>query len=72
MIEKSTTFGPAELLTSDEAIATFMADAFESGDAGCIAHALGVVARARGMTEIAIPAESAGRSSVPRDCNNRV
>ena len=72
MIEKSTTFGPAELLTSDEAIATFMADAFESGDAGCIAHALGVVARARSMAEIAIPAESAGSSSVPRDGNNRV
>ena len=51
--EKLTTFDPAELLTSDEAIAAFMADAFESGDAGYIAHALGVVARARGMTEIA-------------------
>ena len=31
----------------------FMADAFETGDAGYIAHALGVVARARGMSEIA-------------------
>lgn len=48
-----TTFDPAELLTSDEALAAFMADALESGDAGYIAHALGVVARARGMTEIA-------------------
>ena len=53
MAEKLMTFDPAELLTSDEAIAAFMADAFESGDAGYIAHALGVVARARGMTEIA-------------------
>lgn len=53
MAEKLTTFDPAELLTSDEAIVAFMADAFESGDAGYIAHALGVVARARGMTEIA-------------------
>lgn len=51
--EALTTFDPAELLGSDEAIATFMADAFESGDAGYIAHALGVVARARGMTDIA-------------------
>ena len=53
MAEKLTTFDPAELLTSDEAAAAFMADAFESGDTGYIAHALGVVARARGMSEIA-------------------
>lgn len=53
MGEKLTTFDPAELLTSDESIATFMADAFETADAGYIAHALGVVARARGMSEIA-------------------
>ncbi|MEW5792577.1 MAG: addiction module antidote protein [Pseudomonadota bacterium] len=53
MTEHLTTFDPAELLSSDEAIAAFMADAFESGDAGYIAHALGVVARARGMSEIA-------------------
>lgn len=46
-------FDPAEVLTSDEAIAAFMADAFESGDAGYIAHALGVVARAKGMAQIA-------------------
>ena len=53
MTEKLTTFDPAELLTSDQAVAAFMADAFESGDAGYIAHALGVVARARGMAVIA-------------------
>lgn len=53
MTENLTTFDPAELLTSDEAIAAFMADAFESGDTGYIAHALGVVARARGTTQIA-------------------
>lgn len=50
---KLTQFDPAELLTSDEAVAMFMADALESGDAGYIAHALGVAARARGMSEIA-------------------
>ena len=54
MTEKLTTFDPAELLASNEAIAAFMADAFESGDAGYIAHALGVVARAKGMAQIAI------------------
>ncbi len=51
--KKLTKFDPAEALTSDEAIATFMADAFESEDAGYIAHALGVVARAKGMSQIA-------------------
>ena len=53
MNDRWTNFDPAELLDSDEAIAAFMADAFESGDAGYIAQALGVVARARGMSDIA-------------------
>jgi probable addiction module antidote protein len=53
MAEKLTLFDPAEGLTSDEAIAAFMAEAFTSEDAGYIAHALGVVARAKGMTQIA-------------------
>jgi probable addiction module antidote protein len=51
--EKLTTYDPAEDLTSDAAIATFMAEAFASEDAGYIAHALGVVARAKGMAQIA-------------------
>jgi probable addiction module antidote protein len=51
--KKLTTFDPAESLTSGESIAAFMADAFESEDAGYIAHALGVVARAKGMSQIA-------------------
>lgn len=46
-------YDPAAVLTGPEAIAEFMADAFESGDAGYIARAMGVVARARGMTELA-------------------
>jgi probable addiction module antidote protein len=53
MAEKLTTFDPAEGLTSNESIAAFMAEAFASEDAGYIAHALGVVARAKGMTQIA-------------------
>ncbi|WP_095203180.1 addiction module antidote protein [Mesorhizobium carmichaelinearum] len=53
MAEKLTSFDPAEGLTSDEAIAAFMAEAFASGDSGYIAHALGVVARAKGMAQIA-------------------
>ena len=50
---KLTTYDPAEDLTSDGAIATFMAEAFASEDAGYIAHALGVVARAKGTAQIA-------------------
>ena len=46
-------YDPAEALTSDEAIDVFMKDAFESGDAGYIANALGVVARAKGMSKVA-------------------
>lgn len=53
MAEKLTRYDPAEDLTSNEAIATFMAEAFATEDAGYIAHALGVVARAKGMTQIA-------------------
>jgi probable addiction module antidote protein len=48
MAEKLTTYDPAEDLTSDVAIATFMAEAFASEDADSIEHARGVVARAKG------------------------
>lgn len=53
MAEKLTTYDPAEDLASDDAMALFMAEAFQTGDAGYIAHALGVVARAKGMAQIA-------------------
>ena len=53
MAEKLTSYDPAEDLTSDEATAIFMAEAFQTNDAGYIAHALGVVARAKGMAQIA-------------------
>ena len=53
MADKLTAYDPAEDLISDSAIAAFMAEAFETRDAGYIAHALGVVARAKGMTQIA-------------------
>jgi probable addiction module antidote protein len=53
MAETLTTYDPAEDLASDAAIATFMAEAFATEDAGYIAHALGVVARAKGMAQIA-------------------
>jgi len=53
MAGKRTTYDPADDLTSDKAIATFVAEAFATEDAGYIAHALGVVARAKGMSQIA-------------------
>jgi probable addiction module antidote protein len=53
MTEKLTIYDPAEDLVSDEATATFMAKAFETNDANYIAHALGGVARAEGMAQIA-------------------
>ena len=53
MSEQFQEFDPAEYLSSPEAIAAFMADALETGDAGYIAKALGIVARAKGMSEVA-------------------
>ena len=53
MTEKLTNYDPATALVDEESIALFMSEAFETGDAGYIAHALGVVARAKGMSEIA-------------------
>ncbi len=53
MAEKLTRFDPAEGLMSDRAITAFMEEAFKTEDVGYIAHALGVVARAKGMTQIA-------------------
>jgi probable addiction module antidote protein len=54
MANKLTNYDPAEDLRSKKAIAIFMAEAFETDDPAYIAHALGVVARAKGMSEVAI------------------
>jgi len=51
--EVFTPYDPAAALETDEAIAVFLSDALETGDAGYIAKALGVIARAKGMTQIA-------------------
>ena len=45
-------YDPAASLDGPQAMAIFMADALETGDAAYIAKALGVVARAKGMAEI--------------------
>lgn len=49
---KTTKFDPAEHLKSPGVQAELVAEAFESGDPKFIAHALGTVARARGMTDV--------------------
>jgi probable addiction module antidote protein len=53
MTIETTAWYPAERLTSKEAIGTYLEAAFEKDDPALIAAALGDVARARGMTEIA-------------------
>jgi probable addiction module antidote protein len=46
-------FDPADYLDDPEAIAAYIEEAFDIGDPKFIADALGVVARATGMSEIA-------------------
>ena len=53
MAIETTLWDPAERLTSPEAIAAYLEAVFEEGDAGQIAAALGDVARARGMAQVA-------------------
>lgn len=50
---ETTPFDAAEYLTSAEAQIELLKDAIEEGDPTYIAHALGVVARARGVSEFA-------------------
>ncbi|MEQ8448236.1 MAG: putative addiction module antidote protein [Nitratireductor sp.] len=53
MALETTIFDASEYLDDAESQAELLADAFESGNAAYITHALGVVAKARGMTSIA-------------------
>lgn len=46
-------FDAAEYLTSDEAVAAYLTDILDANDAGLLAVAIGNIARARSMTEIA-------------------
>jgi probable addiction module antidote protein len=49
---KSEAFDIAEYMTAKDAQLELLNDAFASGDAAYVAHALGIVARAKGMTEV--------------------
>lgn len=53
MSDKIFDYDPAAALESEEAIAVFLADALETGDSAYIAKVMGVVARAKGMSELA-------------------
>ncbi len=52
-MEKTKPFDPAKYLTAPDAQQELLDDAFASGNAAYIADALGTIARARGMTEVA-------------------
>lgn len=53
MTETFTEFDPAEYLSTSEAIAEFISDALKTGNASYFAKAMEIVARAKGMTELA-------------------
>lgn len=53
MAIKTTQWDPAEYLNSPKAIAAYLEGAFDDGDPALIAAALGDVARARGMSQLA-------------------
>ena len=50
---KTLPFDPADYLTTVESQEMLLEDAFASGDATYITNALGIVARARGMSQVA-------------------
>lgn len=60
---KTTPYDPAKYLDTEEAIAIFLTDAFDSGHDGVFQNALQVAARARGMSEVARTA-GVGRESL--------
>jgi len=53
MAEKFIPYDPADSLETEEAVAVFMSDAFETNDPAYIAQAFGVAARSKGMTQVA-------------------
>jgi probable addiction module antidote protein len=60
---KTSVWAPAEHLETEEDIAAYLKAAFEEGDASLIADALGDIARAKGMAQIARDA-GLGRESL--------
>jgi len=52
-VDELPAFDAAPYLDSDEAIAAYLTDILQANDAGLLSAALGDIARARGMTDIA-------------------
>ena len=52
MALETTLYDTADYLDSPESIAAYIEAAFEDGDPALITHALGVVARAKGMSQL--------------------
>ena len=63
MTLKATPFDPADHLKDDDDFVIFLADALESGHPGVVLDALGAVARAKGMADVAEKA-GLGRESL--------
>ena len=63
-------FDPAAYLDTPEAVAEYLVAAFESGEQAVIADALGVVAKARGMTQKVLHAR--GVRLTPEAASNRL
>lgn len=57
IMAKTTTFDAVEYLDTPEVIAEFLNEAFETNDSAFITKAIGIVARAKGMTEVARKAD---------------
>ena len=53
MVLETTPYDSADYLDSPEDIAAYLEAAFEDGDPTLMTHALGVVARAKGMSQLA-------------------
>ena len=67
---KTTPWDPAEHLETDEDIAAYLEAAFEEGDPALVAAALGDIARAKGMTQLARETGLGGKAST-RPCPHR-
>jgi probable addiction module antidote protein len=50
---KTRPYDSAEHLDGPETIAAYLSEALETGDPSFVAHAIGIAARARGMSDIA-------------------
>ncbi|PHR58283.1 MAG: putative addiction module antidote protein [Robiginitomaculum sp.] len=56
MTLKTTKFDVVDYLKNDENIAMYLSEAFETGDEAFIIDAIGIIARAKGMSDIAAKA----------------